>query len=1308
MKQFEEKDWTFLNINSPADLWADYQEDGSVRIQEYDRCRNGHFLISRFYVDDKNMNLQIQAEEADAGVAVGVYFGQGGFDSFWQVAVKKDSVLIQRPNGVSLGDTFRYEGTERMENLVEKSCEIKFPCLIRVEKQDEICKVFVDGKKYLECSIFEGFLQNEKYSSTQNRWGRVLIGALNLDTAFVTKAILHSWQVGQEYKFLPGSGQLRDLQGNIMPGYSLHLCGMGEHWTRTDRKGIFVFGEVPDGIFDAVAGIAGETYWRLKLEHSGDSWNVLEMKNEELAGKEIYEEVTSETEKINLNGIWDFEWDKDGMGEWESWYLPGAHTFSKVIQVPFSFHSLEAFGESFFAGDENMFQAASWYVNLHETGDTVWYQRKVIIPESGIWEIVFDAVCGYAKVWINAQYVGCTVDSYEKFRLDMGEFEAGEEVVLTVQVKYPLNDKESCRGKQDFWFHASPGIWQTVWMEKIQDVRVEDILTEYQFCESFENKNEECVNVTGGIFWNIRGNEQWQLELQKQGTEIIFRTEDEQLQGLYRLIFEYEAEETENILITADEETICCSEWDATGYEGYNDKKIVYMQITGKEEIKLKGWRHCFQIKAAYIEKIESPEQVNIKVAGSAISRENKFCLTEDGKIKTEFQFSELPVKKWEIEKPVLYDLEVEVCENNGKTSAFCRKIGFRTVSAEKYVNINGEEQYIRGVLDQGYNPWGIYTYLSARCQYGKKEAHAKNEKGTMEYDIRKAKEYGYNLIRMHIKDNEPEWYRICDEQGILVWDEHPLNFYAKWDNGKWRSMYYRRLKDMIRKQNYHPSIVLYSTFNESWGIMGGHELSAWGVEKAQQWQKQMASYFHANSGNVLVVDNSGYAKTGETDILDYHMYPDEFEDADSFFTRLEKENYNESHFNCYHQKNRISMQDDMRRELLQRNCRINLRTVGHQGNEKQHGQPVILSEFVHTGRLEQLVRKFAGIAGFIRMNIASQENEDTSPLSATRAERDFGYRHYDFSRAGYAYINSENLVWPDIPVLSKRKTKETVTIPIYTRIWKKCGCVKLYIYESRTSFIGKEKKPELIEVISFDAQQKEPCKVMDYSYIVPEACRSVQLFFVLKEENEILAENDVRFEVFDEKDRNLSWQVGIPEQVQTTESHGKIGDYSERDGYYLKSNGNVVWKIPCMIDAEKEKEEQWILRMELSTCECVEGTRITDEKKYAGYVTVELNDRRQIKLLLEDSPWDEKAVFSNSGSSKEKIVPYKKWGKIGYGFQQNIILTREEVVQCARQGYLKVKLYTDVTGVVVYGRRLGRYGTEPMVIRKGAEENEI
>lgn len=1295
MRRFEEKEWTFLNINSPADLWADYREDGAVRVKEYDRCRNGHFLISEFWVDQDALELEIGVERADDGVVAGVYFGEGGYDRFWQTRITRGGISVQRPSGVPLGDTFRYEGALRLETLAEVTCEVEFPAIIRVVKKREVLRVSVDGKLCLCCKIAG--------KGEECKASRILLGAVNLGSSAERETTFSAWNVSEICSFPSVWGKLVDETGKNMAGYSVHLCGMRDRWTYTDEEGVFYLDNLPCGSYRGVAGAVGGEYRKLQMLCDGKQLHISNMKPEYSAEKGIFEEVTSECTKINLNGIWSFDWDKEVQGEKEKWYERDRHCFSKVIRVPFSFHSLEAFGEGVLADDENLYQAANWYVNLKETGNYAWYQRIITVPESGEWELVFGAVCGYAKIWINNICIGCTVDSYERFRFGMGDLKCGQEYTITVCVNYPVKDMESCRGKQDFWFHASPGIWQTVWMEKVQKIRAEDILVEYCFeKERGALKSEkDPVSIQGEVFWDIRGETRYQPDIIQQGDEVSCVLPEGQ--GIYRLVFEYEAEQTEKITMQLKEKALYCSEWDATGKSGYWDKKVCYIKLTGNTELRLKGWKHFFEVKKVWLEPIELPKKVRIKPELSAV--DDTFIFTEGGRLKTCFTITLPTVRRWDPKHPFLYELTLYVYGKMQDVAVFRRKIGFRDVKAEKYISVNGKDVYVRGVLDQGYNPWGIYTYLS---EYEKSfsEKHRAG-KGTMEYDIRKAKEYGYNLIRMHIKDNEPAWYQICDETGMLVWDEHPLNFYAKWENGKWRGMYYRRLKDMIRKQNYHPSIVLYSTFNESWGIMGGHELSAWEIEGGQRWQKSMAGYFHKNGGNVLLVDNSGYAKTGETDILDYHMYPDEFEDAKSFFARLERENYVGSSFNCYHYRNKEQMQDEKRRELLQRNCRLDLQNLNYVGEEVQHGQPVLVSEFVHTGRLDQMVRSFAGIAGYIRMNLASQENEDTSPLSAVRRERDFGYRHYDFSGAEYGYINGENLVWPDIPVLSKRQAKESVEIPIYVRIWEHGKTLRLYIYESRIDFRGDESIPKLLRKETFEYKEKEPVRLPTYVYSVPEKCRAVQLFFVVKEETRIVAENDIRFEVFDETDREPEWSVSHPLAVKTEESQGCLYEGAGRDGYYLYGNGVVEWKFPCPAGIRTGQDKRYMLRMEMSTCECATGTRITDENRYSGYVTVELNGNRKVKIFLEDHPWDEKAVFSNSGCSDEQSVPYKKWGKYGYGFRKEISLFPEEVEEMIESGYLHVRICTEDTGVIIYGRRMGRYGAEPMIIEDAGRSKQ-
>lgn len=1317
MGKFNEKEWTFLNANSPADLYADYGQDGSVKVREYDRCRNGHILVSKFFADSYDMEAEVEVAFADDRAAVGLYYGNGDYFHFLQAVISNKKISLEIPSGVPLADTFRYEGAKRTIELAAVEYGEGFPAALRLKKKDRICTVFVNGREYLHCELPDCKEWNA-------RWVRIMLGAVNNDSRPVVEAGFQEYQISEKAEFAPCAGILTDENRQVCRDYSIHLCLSGDYWTRTDENGSFSFENLPEGRYDAVAGKAGGRFLHLKIENIGTKLNIIHQKAERIPEKKLYEEVTSDSRKISLNGIWNFEWDKAETGEAEKWFLAGAHKFSKVIQVPFSFHSLEAFGESFLADDYSHREAASWYVNLKESGKTVWYERSVKIPESGEWELVAGAVSGFGKVWINGKCVGCTVDSYEKFRFSAGKRKMGEELSVVIKVEYPPDHKESCRGKQDFWFHASPGIWQNIWLEKTQPVKAEDIQIQYTM-------NGDETSLLGTVFWKIQGKGKAVLESHCCSDGTISCRIPEYIQGDCKLTVWYYAEQTETVWMKTKNQHLCMRELDAAGRNGYFDEAQFYIRLKKEREILFGGFQHDFSVIRMEVEQIERPASVETIFRRKyseeypkeyqteypeEYSEEQAF-ISDEGKLISEFHFDKQKVKKWTPECPALYEIEVTAGIQSGEMLRFSRQAGFRNVDTGNYIRLNGEELYIRGVLDQGYNPWGIYTYPmdEGGC-------------GSMEYDLEKAKEFGYNLIRMHIKDTEPLWYQMCDEKGMLVWDEHPVNFYAKWENPRWRSMYRRRLKDMIRKQNYHPSVIIYSTFNESWGITGGHEMSPWNETGAQKWQKETAEYYKKKSGNVLVVDNSGYAKTEVTDLLDYHMYPDEFEDARSFFAKMEKENYEGSCFNCYNRGNRRLMQDDDRRELLQRNCRMNLKEMDYEGEAVQHGQPVLISEFVHTGRIEQMIRIYDKVAGYIRMNLASQENEDTSPLTVTRKERDFGYRHFDFTHAGYRYVNAEHLVWADVPVLSKRYAGETFLIPVYTRIWKKeVQNPELWIYESKTDQDGTEQIPELVEKKQIQVSGKESVFVGEYRYRVPENVRAAQLFFVIKEAEAVLAETDIRMEVFEKHELPISRKFSEPDEVFSECMYGSLCEQEDRDGFYMAGAGSVKWRIPVKtekleqdlkeklernipVDKVQErmsgivgtdKKSKWILRMELSSCECICGTRITDTQKYRGMISIELNENRIVSVELEDCPWDERAVFSNSACGTETAVPYKKWGKYGYGQQIDIVLSEEEKQSIQENGYITCRIQSDESGVILYGRRMGRYGAEPAIIRK-------
>lgn len=126
------------------------------------------------------------------------------------------------------------------------------------------------------------------------------------------------------------------------------------------------------------------------------------------------------TEWLNLNGIWDFEFDDNEIGELERWYEN--REFSMKILVPFSYHS-EKSG-----------------LGIDELHEVMWYKRKFQIPPS--WKgkrifLNFGAVDYYTRVWINGKYIGSHKGGYLPFKFDISRFlEDDNTIVVKVEDRY--------------------------------------------------------------------------------------------------------------------------------------------------------------------------------------------------------------------------------------------------------------------------------------------------------------------------------------------------------------------------------------------------------------------------------------------------------------------------------------------------------------------------------------------------------------------------------------------------------------------------------------------------------------------------------------------------------------------------------------------------------------------------------------------------------------------------------------------------------------------------------------------------------
>jgi hypothetical protein len=200
----------------------------------------------------------------------------------------------------------------------------------------------------------------------------------------------------------------------------------------------------------------------------------------------------------------------------------------------------------------------------------------------------------------------------------------------------------------------------------------------------------------------------------------------------------------------------------------------------------------------------------------------------------------------WSPTFPNLYELRVSVSSGD---SARCH-FGFRSLTAhDGKFYLNGQPIYLRGALDQDFFPDTIYTPPSI---------------ADLRDEMRKAKALGLNLLRCHIKVPDPRYLQAADEAGILIWYEIP-----NWDkltaNSERRAM--ETLRGMVERDANHPSIVIVSIINESWGA---------NLKEApdRAWLKE--AYLQAKTFVPwLVVDNSACCDNFHvaTDIADFHQY---------------------------------------------------------------------------------------------------------------------------------------------------------------------------------------------------------------------------------------------------------------------------------------------------------------------------------------------------------------------------------------------------------------------------------------------------
>lgn len=172
----------------------------------------------------------------------------------------------------------------------------------------------------------------------------------------------------------------------------------------------------------------------------------------------------------------------------------------------------------------------------------------------------------------------------------------------------------------------------------------------------------------------------------------------------------------------------------------------------------------------------------------------------------------------WSAELPYLYTLFIKLYNKSGElVEVVPQRIGFRKFEMiDKIMHLNGKRIVFKGVNRHEFN-----------CRSGRAVT-----KEDMLWDIQTLKKNNINAVRTSHYPNQSFWYELCDLYGVYVIDEMNLETHGSWqkmgaiepswvvpgDKPEWLNIVMDRAVSMLERDKNHPSILIWSCGNESFG----------------------------------------------------------------------------------------------------------------------------------------------------------------------------------------------------------------------------------------------------------------------------------------------------------------------------------------------------------------------------------------------------------------------------------------------------------------------------------------------------------
>ena len=619
-------------------------------------------------------------------------------------------------------------------------------------------------------------------------------------------------------------------------------------------------------------------------------------------------------------------------------------------------------------------------------------------------------------------------------------------------------------------------------------------------------------------------------------------------------------------------------------------------------------------------------------------------------------------LRLWDVDTPNLYDITLELVAGDAVIDRIFTYFGMRKVSIAKapggdyqYIYLNNRPIYLLGALNQSFSPEGVYTFLTDEA---------------IRRDVERAKEFGFNFLRLHIKVDEPRLYYWADKLGLLFMCDIP-NFGTYTEKAQAR--FEQTLRGNIARDYNHPSIISWCNFNETWGL-GGNAYKE--MTDRQEWVREMYHLAKALDTTRLIEDNSPCLYDHvETDINSWHFYINDYDRAKEHIANVVAETYPGSAFN-------------------------------YAGGNVQSDAPLINSEYggISAGAgdkdiswcfkyLTNELRLHPKICGYIYTELQDIEWEHNGFMNYDRSVKAFGYDYLD--------INTLDFIAIDYPPGTTVAPGDQIKAGIYASHFshKTITGTTLHWQLDTMSATGHVTRGNVSGNVEIPFPQYQVRHVHQLELRIPDVHPAVGTLhvWVTDHSGTVVARNFINFEHFVAStasvESNGSGLISLNYAPKSVSESSWNEPTIDEQLFSAIGSGSVEYEVSLIEGLRAADVAEIALIFEASSC--YGGARQTEPEKYPSDVTLSVNGIEIDTIRIPDCPADARGVLSYIH------------GEPGiYGYLHNVKVDPSLILN-GKAGTLTVRYEVKADaeakgGFALYGARMGRYPTDPhLLIRR-------